>query len=74
MFRKGNKEGFIKGFSEFPEAFLSGFAKSEKIMKNLFVKKIHLWPRWESNKGMCINQKVPGSSPGLVGETYSKCG
>ena len=38
--------GFIKAFSDHPQAFTRGFFQVEKVMKNLFVRKLYLWPRY----------------------------
>jgi DNA excision repair protein ERCC-4 len=46
LYRQANRTGFIKGFSDYPEAFTSGFCKVEKVMKWIFVKKLFLWPRF----------------------------
>lgn len=39
--------GFIKAFSDNAQAFTNGFFKVEKVMKNLFVRRLYLWPRYE---------------------------
>ncbi|XP_073002094.1 DNA repair endonuclease UVH1 isoform X2 [Typha latifolia] len=36
----------IFAFSDRPHAMVSGFAKAERIMKCLFVRRLHLWPRF----------------------------
>lgn len=59
LYRQGNKEGFIKAFSEHPEAFTSDFALVEKIMKYLFVKKLFLWPRFRDLVDQCISEHPP---------------
>ncbi|KAG0212587.1 hypothetical protein BGX28_006023 [Mortierella sp. GBA30] len=46
LFRQGNSEGFIKAFSDQPEAFSTGFATLEKTMKLLYLRKVNLWPRF----------------------------
>jgi DNA excision repair protein ERCC-4 len=33
------------GFSEYAEMFIRGYARIEKVMRNLFVKRLYLWPR-----------------------------
>lgn len=38
--------GFVKAFSDSPEAFTTGFCQLERIMKNMFLKHVYLWPRW----------------------------
>ena len=42
--------GFIKAFSDNAQAFTNGFFKVEKVMKNLFVRRLYLWPRYELKK------------------------
>ncbi|CAM9436108.1 unnamed protein product, partial [Discosporangium mesarthrocarpum] len=48
VFREGNRVGFVKAFSDQPEAFLSGFAKLGKVLRNLHVSKVYLWPRFHA--------------------------
>ncbi|THU57607.1 hypothetical protein C4D60_Mb03t05300 [Musa balbisiana] len=36
----------IHAFSDRPQAMVAGFAKAERIMKSLFVRRLHLWPRF----------------------------
>lgn len=45
LFRKQNRIGFVKAFSDEPMDFQKGFGKLEKIMKLLFVEKVFLYPR-----------------------------
>ncbi|KAL5750805.1 hypothetical protein ACOSP7_025408 [Xanthoceras sorbifolium] len=44
-----NRNAYIQAFSDKPTAMVSGFAKTERIMKSLFVRKLHLWPRFQVN-------------------------
>ncbi|KAF9292420.1 hypothetical protein BGZ68_006366 [Mortierella alpina] len=46
LYRQGNSEGFVKAFSDHPEAFSVGFATLEKTMKLLYLRKVNLWPRF----------------------------
>lgn len=46
LFRQKNKTGFIKAFTDKATAFSSGFCQVERVMRNLFVKKLYLWPRY----------------------------
>lgn len=41
-----NKAGFLKAFSDSPETFTSGFAPLSTMMRNLFLRKSALWPRF----------------------------
>ncbi|KAL8866014.1 MAG: hypothetical protein Q9174_006553 [Haloplaca sp. 1 TL-2023] len=46
IFRQMNREGFLKAFSDNPEPFTSGFAPLATMMRNLFLRKPTLWPRF----------------------------
>lgn len=46
LFRQKNKTGFIKAFTDKATALSSGFCQVERVMRNLFVKKLLLWPRY----------------------------
>ena len=59
MFRESNSEGFIKGFSDSPTSFLTEYCKVERIMKQLFVKKLYLRPRFHSEITTCLEQSKP---------------
>lgn len=47
LYRQKNKTGFIKAFTDKATAFSTGFCQVERVMRNLFVKKLYLWPRYE---------------------------
>ena len=46
IFRQSNKHGFLKAFSDNPEPFASGFSPLTTMMRNLFLRKPSLWPRF----------------------------
>ncbi|KAL3473475.1 hypothetical protein BJX99DRAFT_261263 [Aspergillus californicus] len=46
IYRHANKSGFLKAFSDSPEPFTTGFAPLANSMKNLFLRKASLWPRF----------------------------
>jgi hypothetical protein len=46
LFRLQNRAGFIKAFSDNPEALSHGFNGVERVMKALWVRKLYLWPRF----------------------------
>mmetsp|Transcript_5850 Transcript_5850/g.17548 ORF Transcript_5850/g.17548 Transcript_5850/m.17548 type:complete len:914 (-) Transcript_5850:1945-4686(-) len=46
LYRRSNREGFIKAFTEDAEAMTRGFHNAEKVMRSLFVKRLFLWPRF----------------------------
>jgi DNA excision repair protein ERCC-4 len=46
IYRQKNKAGFLKAFSDTPEPFTTGFAPLTNMMKNLFLQKPALYPRF----------------------------
>ena len=46
IYRQFNKIGFLKAFSDSPEPFISGFAPLSSTIRNLFIRKTSLWPRF----------------------------
>jgi DNA excision repair protein ERCC-4 len=47
IFRQNNKTGFLKAFSDSPEPFTTGFAPLSTMMRNLFLRNVSLWPRFQ---------------------------
>ncbi|KAK3599865.1 hypothetical protein CHS0354_022437 [Potamilus streckersoni] len=56
LYRQKNKNGFIKAFSDNAYAFTSGFCQVERVMRNLFVRSLFLWPRFHVNVASCLEQ------------------
>ncbi|KAI9675841.1 MAG: hypothetical protein M1829_003267 [Trizodia sp. TS-e1964] len=46
IYRQNNNVGFLKALSDNPEPFASGFAPLATMMRNLFLRKSSLWPRF----------------------------
>ncbi|KAL1304737.1 hypothetical protein AAFC00_003682 [Neodothiora populina] len=46
IFRQKNKTGFLKAFSDTPEPFTSGYSPLATSMRNLFLRKPSLYPRF----------------------------
>ncbi|KAF2745819.1 DNA repair protein-like protein RAD1 [Sporormia fimetaria CBS 119925] len=46
IYRQKNKVGFLKAFSDSPEPFTTGFSPLTNMMKNLFLQKPALYPRF----------------------------
>ena len=46
MYRQKNKNGFLKAFSDQPEPFTMGFQPLSNILRNLFLRKPILYPRF----------------------------
>lgn len=59
LYRENNKTGFIKAFSDHPQAFTRGFFQVEKVMKNLFVRKLYLWPRFHATVTAFLEKHKP---------------
>ncbi|XP_065364962.1 DNA repair endonuclease XPF [Calliphora vicina] len=49
LYRQRNKTGFIKAFSSSAEAFTIGYGHIERVMRNLFVKELFIWPRFHAS-------------------------
>ncbi|KAJ5708628.1 DNA repair protein [Penicillium malachiteum] len=71
IYRQSNKRGFLKAFSESPEPFTTGFAPLANMLRNLFLQKASLWPRFHvtvsealegDRKAEVIELEVPMSS------------
>ncbi|XP_044485744.1 DNA repair endonuclease UVH1 isoform X2 [Mangifera indica] len=54
-----NKKAYIRAFSDKPTAMVSGFSKTERIMKSLFIRKLHLWPRFQVNVSEELERDPP---------------
>ena len=54
--------GFVKGFSESPENLLSGFAKVDKVLKALRVRKLYLYPRFHES----IRNELESTPPAVT--------
>ncbi|XP_027695290.1 DNA repair endonuclease XPF [Vombatus ursinus] len=59
LFRQKNKHGFIKAFSDNAVAFDTGFCHVERVMRNLFVRKLYLWPRFHVAVNSFLEQHKP---------------
>lgn len=66
IYRENNQNGFIKAFSERPEDFAAGYSQLTKVMRELFIRRSSIWPRFhltvrrslESKKGELIELEV----------------
>ncbi|XP_022736157.1 DNA repair endonuclease UVH1 isoform X3 [Durio zibethinus] len=57
-----NKNASVYAFSDKPHSMVSGFAKTERIMKGLFIKRLHLWPRFQVN----VSEELERDPPAVV--------
>ncbi|KAM1236581.1 hypothetical protein FF1_037652 [Malus domestica] len=59
IFRSLNKTAFVRAFSDKPHSMVSGFAKAERIMKCLYLRKMHLWPRFHVDVSQELERQPP---------------
>lgn len=48
LYRQKNKTGFVKAFSNNAEAFTYDFRHIERVMRNIFVTELLIWPRYHA--------------------------
>ena len=53
------QNGFVKAFSDAPDQLMSGFAKVDKILKSLFVRKLYLYPRFHESVSQELERNPP---------------
>ncbi|XP_069763477.1 DNA repair endonuclease XPF isoform X2 [Narcine bancroftii] len=59
LYRQKNKQGFIKAFTDDAVAFNLGFCRVERVMRNLFVRKLYLWPRFHMAVSSFLDRHKP---------------
>ncbi|KAL7822855.1 MUS38-like protein [Trichoderma gracile] len=57
VYRQKNKVGFLKAFSDNPDPFTTGFSPLATMMRNLFLKKASLWPRFHVTVAQSLEGK-----------------
>ncbi|XP_016201489.1 DNA repair endonuclease UVH1 isoform X2 [Arachis ipaensis] len=62
IYRSLNRGGYVRAFSDKPHAMVSGFAKAERTMKFLHVRRLHLWPRFQ----VYVSQELERDPPEVV--------
>ncbi|XP_027193340.1 DNA repair endonuclease UVH1 isoform X2 [Cicer arietinum] len=62
IFRSLNRNAYVRAFSDRPHAMVSGFAKAERTMKCLHIRKLHLWPRFQ----VYVSQELERDPPDVV--------
>jgi DNA excision repair protein ERCC-4 len=62
IYRQKNKPGFLKAFSDNPEPFTSGFNPLSTMMRNVFLRSVSLWPRFQ----MVVAQALEGKKKAEV--------
>jgi len=59
LFRESNKTGFIKAFTDHPEALVGEFSHVERLMRHLFLAGLYLWPRFHMSVGSALEAHQP---------------
>ncbi|VVB09478.1 unnamed protein product [Arabis nemorensis] len=54
-----NGSAYIRAFSDRPQSMVSGFAKTERTMRALYLRKLHLWPRFQLDVTQELEQEPP---------------
>jgi DNA excision repair protein ERCC-4 len=54
VYREKNKTGFLKAFSDAPENFTYGFSPLSTMLRNLFLRKTALYPRFQADVAKSI--------------------
>ncbi|KAK3393063.1 hypothetical protein B0H63DRAFT_457273 [Podospora didyma] len=57
IYRQKNKAGFLKAFSDNPDPFTIGFSPLATMMRNLFLRKASLWPRFHMHVAQALEGK-----------------
>ncbi|KAK6952130.1 hypothetical protein Daesc_006662 [Daldinia eschscholtzii] len=57
VYRQKNKNGFLKAFSDNPDPFTVGFSPLATMMRNLFLRKTSLWPRFHMTVASSLEGK-----------------
>ncbi|XP_009629397.1 DNA repair endonuclease UVH1 [Nicotiana tomentosiformis] len=62
ILRSTNRDLYVRAFSDRPHSMVSGFAKAERTLKCLFLRKLHLWPRFQ----VYVSQDLERDPPEVV--------
>ncbi|PSS03224.1 DNA repair protein [Coniella lustricola] len=57
IYRQKNKAGFLKAFADNPDPFITGFNPLASMMRNLFLRKASLWPRFHVSVAKSLEGK-----------------
>jgi DNA excision repair protein ERCC-4 len=57
IYRQKNKVGFLKAFSDNPDPFTTGFSPLATMMRNMFLRKASLWPRFHMTVAKSLEGK-----------------
>ncbi len=71
VYREKNRDGFIKAFTDSPEAFGSEDRKVEKILRVLWVKQLYLYPRFHLSISNVLEKGAVTSSSSSTSTSLS---
>ncbi|EOA15438.1 hypothetical protein CARUB_v10004080mg [Capsella rubella] len=54
-----NGSAYVRAFSDKPQAMVSGFAKTERTMRALCLRRLHLWPRFQLDVSQELEREPP---------------
>ncbi|KAG0651449.1 DNA repair rad16 [Hyphodiscus hymeniophilus] len=57
IYRQKNKKGFLKAFSDNPEPFTTGFSPLSTMMRNMFLRRVSIWPRFQVSVAQSLEGK-----------------
>ncbi|KAL1747983.1 hypothetical protein HDZ31DRAFT_79987 [Schizophyllum fasciatum] len=57
LYREKNKEGFLKAFTDQPEHITSGLSPLKNIMKELQLRQVHLYPRFQDGVKKALERR-----------------
>ena len=59
VYRQKNRTGFIKAFTDEPDQLSVGIAKTEKLLKMLYLRRLYLWPRFKLDVSRVLSISPP---------------
>ncbi|KAK0189016.1 hypothetical protein F5146DRAFT_1057602 [Armillaria mellea] len=57
LYREKNDTGFLKAFTDQPEHITSGLSPLKNVMKELRLRKVHIWPRFHQDIKTVLERK-----------------
>ena len=57
LYKGANPRGGVRALSDSPLAMVADFNRPEKVLKALFLKRLHLWPRFQAQVRTDLEQR-----------------
>lgn len=70
LFRATNRAGSVRGLTDAAPALAADFNRAEKVLKALFVRRVHLWPRFQSQVRADLETAPPEVRGGVTWEAW----